>query len=138
MNEAPVRTTFRTGLITVAAILAGLAFAAALLPRGFSDDLSRIGQGGNVVVLIHNKDSVQSLDLMTLADAVRSDYAGKAEFLVADTNSGQGRAFIRGQQADGYLLLFFGPDGTRRGALQQVKDEQALRLAIDQAFGRTR
>ncbi|MBE0621291.1 MAG: hypothetical protein IH605_11915 [Burkholderiales bacterium] len=138
MSEAPVRTTFRTGLITVAVILAGLAFAAVMLPRGFSDDLSRIGQGGNVVVLIHNKDSVQSLELMTLADAVRSDYAGKAEFLVADTSSGQGRTFVREQQAGDNLLIFFGPDGTRRGALQRVKDEQALRLAIDQAFRLTR
>ncbi len=135
MTEPPTRSTLRNSLITIAAILAGLAFAAAMLPRGFSDDLSKIGRGANVAVLIHNRNSVQSLELMTLVNAVRSDYAGKAEFLVADIDSDNGKAFVREQQAGDSILVFFGPDGTRRGALQRIKDEKGLRLAIDAAFG---
>lgn len=135
MTEPPTRSTLRNSLITIAAILAGLAFAAAMLPRGFSDDLSKIGRGANVAVLIHNRNSVQSLELMTLVNAVRSDYAGKAEFLVADIDSDNGKAFVREQQAGDSILVFFGPDGTRRGALQRIKDEKGLRLAIDTAFG---
>jgi hypothetical protein len=138
MSEPSTRTTLRDSLITIAAILGGLAFAAAMLPRGFSDDLSKIGRGGNVAVLVHDKNSPQSLALMTLVSAVRSDYSGKAEFLVADTDSDTGKAFVRDQQVGESILVFFGPKGTRRGAVQRIKDEQDLRLALDAAFGLTR
>ena len=135
MTEPQRRSLLRNSLVTIAAIVAGLVFAAAMLPRGFSGDLTRVGRGANVAVLIHSKNSVQSQDLMTLANAVRADYAGRAEFLVADTDSDDGKAFVREQQTGDNILIFFGPDGARRGALKRVKDEKDLRLALDQAFG---
>lgn len=135
MTEPPARSTLRNSLVTIAVILAGLAFAAAMLPRGFSDDLSRIGHGVSIAVLVHDKNSTQSQALMTLMNAVRAEYAGKVEFLVADVDTQTGRAFVRGQQASDSLLLFFGPDGTRRGGAQRIKDEKDLRLAIDSAIG---
>ena len=135
MSEPRTRSSLRYSLLTVAAILAGLAFAAAMLPRGFSDDLSRIGGGANVAVLVHNRNSAQSLELMSLVNAVRSDYAGKAEFLVADIDSDSGKAFVREQRPGDSILVFFGPKGTRRGAINRIKDEKELRQALDAAFG---
>ena len=56
----------RTTLITLVAIVAFLLVAIMLLPKGFSSDTSVIGQGSHVVVLAHDKESTQSLDLIDL------------------------------------------------------------------------
>jgi hypothetical protein len=42
------------------------------------------------------------------------------------------------QQIGGSALLLFDPDGTRRGVLMSVPDEQTLRVALDNAFGLNR
>ena len=102
----------RTALITLVAIAAFLAVAIMLLPKGFSSDTSVIGQGSHVVVLAHNKDSVQSLTLMDLLNKVRSEYSSRIEFRVIDMNTPQGQAFLQQQLVQLGSLLFFAPDGT--------------------------
>lgn len=135
MHRSQTGSALRSSLITVGIIAALLIIAFLMLPKGFSDDLSRIGQGSNVVVLTHNKEAVQSLDLMTLLNKVRSDYADRIEFLVVDIDTDAGRAFMEQQQIGGSALLLFDPDGTRRGVLVSVRDEQTLRAALGNAFG---
>ncbi|HEY5602927.1 MAG TPA: hypothetical protein VIM41_07465, partial [Gammaproteobacteria bacterium] len=61
MRHTSTGSATRTTLISVFAVTAFLAVAVMLLPKGFSGDTAIIGQGSNVVVLAHNKDSVQSL-----------------------------------------------------------------------------
>jgi hypothetical protein len=135
MRRAHTGSALRTSLLTLGIIAALLVIAFLMLPKGFSDDLSRIGQGTNVVVLTHNKEAVQSLDLMALLDAVRTDYAGRIEFLAVDIDTEMGQAFMEHEQIGGSALLLFDPDGTRRGVLVSVRDEQTLRAALDNAFG---
>jgi hypothetical protein len=137
MGAMPTQTgsALRSSLITVGIIAALLAIAFLMLPKGFSDDLSRIGRGSDVVVLTHNKEAVQSQELMTLMNKVRSDYAGRIEFLAVDIDTDAGKAFMQQQQIGGSALLLFDPDGTRRGVLMSVPDEQTLRVALDNAFG---
>ena len=130
--------TLREREQTVGIIAVLLVIAFLMLPRGFSDDLSRIGQGNNVVVLTHNKEAVQSLDLMTLMNDVRADYAGQIEFLAVDIDTEVGKAFMEHEQIGGSALLLFGPDGARRGVLVSVRDQQTLRAALDNAFGISR
>ena len=133
----PAKTTgsaASTTIITLSLIGVFLLVAFALLPRGFSSDVSVIGQGKPVVVLAHNKDSVQSFNLMDLLNKVRDDYSGTMEFRVVDDTSPQGHAFISKQQVDLGTLLLFGSDGKRTGVVSDLKDEPALRLALDSAF----
>jgi hypothetical protein len=51
-------------LITFSFILLVIVIAVSLLPRGFSQDLSVIGQGTNAVVLVHDGNILQSTDTM--------------------------------------------------------------------------
>lgn len=134
MNRTQTGSALRTTLITIAATIAVLAFLITRLPQGFSDDLSKIGRGSNIAVLVHNKSTVRSQNLMSLLNQVRPDYAGKVEWLVADIDTESGKAFVREQQVKDSILVFFGPDGTRRGVLEGAVDENGLRMALDDAF----
>jgi predicted polyphosphate/ATP-dependent NAD kinase len=134
MNRTQNGSALRTTLITIAATIAVLVFLITRLPQGFSDDLSRIGRGANIVVLVHSKSTVRSQNLMSLLNQVRPDYAGKVEWLVADIETESGKAFVREQQLNDSILVFFGPDGTRRGVLEGAVDENGLRMALDTAF----
>lgn len=106
-------------------------FAVLLLPKGFSDDLSKIGQGLPVVVLMHDKNSVKSLALMELLNKIRSDYAGKIDFLAVDIDSQEGQVFSRRQAVGGITLLLFDAHGIRRAVLDQSADENSLRSVLD-------
>lgn len=135
MHHADTGSALSSRLLTVGVIVTLLVIAFLMLPKGFSDDLSRIGQGTNAVVLAHNKEAVQSLDMITLLDKVRGDYAGRIEFIVVDIDTPAGQAFMEREQVGASVLLLFDPDGTRRGMLMSVRDEQTLRAALDNAFG---
>jgi hypothetical protein len=138
MRRAHAGSALSSSLLTVGVIITLLVIAFLMLPKGFSDDLSRIGQGSNVVVLMHNKEAVQSLDLMALLDGVRADYAGRIEFLAVDIDTDAGKALMEREQIGGSTLLLFDPDGTRRGVLVSVRDERTLRAALDNAYGLNR
>ncbi len=105
------------------------------LPRGYSDDLSRIGKGQAAVVLIHNKNSVSSLNLMHVLDEVRGKYAGHVEFLLADANTPQGQEFITANQAAPANLVLFNANGNRVKILPAPQSAENVRLEISGAFG---
>ncbi len=128
-------SALRSSLITIGVIVLLLALAATLLPRGFSDDVSKIGQGANAVVLVHNKEAVLSQELMTLLNEVRSDYEPGTVFFVVDVATPDGRRFAETQGVSDSLVLLFGPDGSRRGTIAAVRDADSLRTALDAAFG---
>jgi hypothetical protein len=134
MKYTETGSSARTALITVAAIAAFLAVAIMLLPKGFSSDISVIGQGSHVVVLAHNKESVQSLNLMDLLNRVRSEYSSRIEFRVIDRYSPQGQAFLQQQQVQLGSLLFFAPDGTRQRVVSNIDDEAELRANLNSIF----
>ncbi|WP_455220619.1 hypothetical protein [Kaarinaea lacus] len=136
MLHTSTGSAMRTTLISVFAIAVFLAVAFMLLPKGFSGDTSIIGQGSNVAVLAHNKDSVQSLNLMEYMNQVRNDYAGKVEFVVADANTPQGRAFIQSQQVELGTLLLFASNGTRLQVVSNIDGQSKLRSVLDTAFNK--
>ncbi|KAF0192668.1 MAG: hypothetical protein FD165_438 [Gammaproteobacteria bacterium] len=122
----------RSTLITVAIIGVVLAAGVMLLPRGFSDDTSKIGRGKPVAVLTHDKNTVYSQRVMELMNTVRDDYAGRVEFVVVELEAAKDRAFLQQQRVSSAMLLLFGPDGERRAALDNVTDERSLRAALEQ------
>lgn len=107
------------------------------LPRGYSDDLSRIGKGHAVVVLIHNKNSASSLTLMHVVDEVRGKYAGQVEFLLADANTPQGNEFITRHHAAPATLVLFDASGKREKILPAPQTIGSVRQEIANVLGVT-
>jgi hypothetical protein len=131
MTYTQAGSATRTSLIVVLVVCALLATAVMLLPKGFSGNLSKIGQGSVVVVLTHDKNTVGSMQFMALLNKVRSDYAGKVDFLAVDIATSEGQAFIRQQGVGAAVLVMFGPDGVRRGVLGGGIAEKDLRSTLD-------
>ena len=123
--------TIPINLIIALVVCGFLAAAVMLLPKGFSDDLSKIGQGSAVVVLTHNKNSAGSLEFMELLNKVRADYSGKVDFLAVDVNTNEGRAFLQQQQVGDAELLLFGPDGARQAVISGGITEMDFRSALE-------
>lgn len=131
MTHTQTGSATRTSLMIVLVIGALLAAAVMLLPKGFSDDLSKIGQGVAVVVLTHDKNTVGSMEYMELLNKVRADYAGKVDFLAVDIHTQEGQAFSRRQNVGAAVLVLFDPDGVKRGVLYHGIGEQKLRSEIN-------
>lgn len=119
------------------AILLGLAcvlaIAVTLLPKGFKDDLSLIGQGNVSVVLTHDKNLVGSTHMMELLNTVRPDYEGRVEFLAVDTATPVGQKFVHDQRVGVVNLVIFDPQGKRQSIVNGGIDEQQLRRVLDDA-----
>jgi hypothetical protein len=123
--------------LTLLLIVAALAFVVVMLPRGFSEDLSVIGQGKNVVVVVHDKEGVQSMNLMSMVNKVRGEYADRIEFRVADANTKEGLAFAEKHQVPSASLILFARDGHRLGIVDGesgAQDPDALRKTLDQSL----
>ena len=120
-----------TNLVIILVICVILFAAVMLLPKGFSDNLSKIGQGTVVVVLTHDKNTVGGMLAMELLNKIRSDYDGRVDFLAVDVNAQQGQAFTRQQGVGAVVLVLFGPDGSRRDVLDAGISEKVLRSALD-------
>lgn len=131
MIDSQTGSATRTSLIIVLVVCASLAIAVMLLPKGFSDNLSKIGQGLSVVVLTHDKNSKGSMEAMVLLNKVRADYAGEVDFLAVDIATREGQAFGRQEGVGGVVLVLFGPDGARRGVLNGGIGEKDLRSEIE-------
>lgn len=131
MTYRQTGSTTRNSLMVILVIGALLAVAVMLLPKGFSNDLSKIGQGLAAVVLTHDKNSVGSMEYMELLNKVRSDYTGKVDFLAVDIDTRKGHDFSRRQGVGAVVLVLFGPDGVRRGVLNSGISEKELRSEID-------
>ncbi len=115
-----------------------LLFAAVIamnLPRGYSDDLSRIGKGKVAVVLVRDKNAVQSFDLMEVMDAVRGKYAGQVEFLLTDSDTQEGRAFIADKGAARVTLVVLDGNGKTLEVLSPPQTAAGVQQAITAAIG---
>jgi len=134
MRRTQTGFTTRITLAIFLVIGIGLAISFMLLPKGFGNDMSQIGQGSNIAVLVHDKDSVQSLNLMDYLSEIRSDYLGKVVFLVADMSDPKGEAFTSKEQAMSGGLLLFAPNGTRLRVVNNIKDIKTLRVTLDTVF----
>lgn len=96
----------------VGALLLLFAAAAVMnLPRGYSDDLSRIGKGQAAVVLIRDKNALDSYELQHVMDDIRDQYAGRVEFLMTDHDTPEGREFMAANNAEPVRLVLFDASG---------------------------
>ena len=113
-----------------------MAFAVTLLPKGFKSDLSLIGQGSPSVVLVHDKNLVNSVTMMELLNEVRSDYEGDIVFLAVDIATPKGQSFSQQQRARPVDLVIFGPHGKKQQVLDANLNEQELRSILDDTLNK--
>lgn len=81
------------------------------LPRGYSDDLSRIGKGKPALVLVRDKESVPSFNQLELMNGLRGRYEAKVEFLLTDYDTPAGQAFMQTNKAERGALALFDSNG---------------------------
>jgi hypothetical protein len=105
------------------------------LPRGFSDDLTRIGKGKAAVVLVRDKSAVQSFDLIDMMNGIRDQYAGKVEFLLTDFNTPEGRAFMTANGAERVTVTVFDANGSKVNILYPPQTAESMQQAIAAALG---
>ncbi len=124
-------------LFTIVVLISVTGIFLASLPRGFSQDFSLIGKGGNVVVLVHDLHSVASANNMDRASStLRKEYDGRVTVLVADPGAPQGKDFIDTYAIDDKTtaVVFFAPDGKLIGMSYGEQELAMFRTRINQAF----
>lgn len=130
------KTTYWPTFIIVGAVALLLGVFVWTLPRGYSIDLTLIGKGNNVAVLVHDQGMIGSEQLMRVVSNLRSQYEPQTTFIVADINTPSGKAFADAHGIQSGTLLLFGASGDKLATLYGPQDEAELRDSFDQLFGR--
>lgn len=121
-------------IIVTILVLGTLWLGVSNLPRGYSRDLSQIGKGKNVAVLVHDHNLMGSVEFMETLNKLRPEYATSVEFIVADLTSPEAQTFAATYNVSSVTLVFFAPDGTQRGTARGTSDLAALRNSLNEAF----
>ena len=121
-------------LLTAVVLLGFAAIAVLLLPRPFSQDISQIGKGGNIVVLFSDPFAVASQENMDAMNGLRKEYDGRVTFIVADRNVAQGEKFAALYGVDSVALIFFAPNGEKINTIYVKQDKESLRKNINKEF----
>lgn len=123
-----------SGWYTAILIVAGLIFAIAELPENYSNDLSVIGKGQKVIVIIHDRKKFPSVDFLSQMNTLRDEYGGRIIFCVADIKDKEGAEFAAAQKVTPPSLLLFAADGTRLGSVKASRTTERVNEAIKQIF----
>lgn len=137
-RQTEEKNTGKSRLIKWIVGLLFLLFAAAAamnLPQGYSDDLSRIGKGKAAVVLIRDKNAVQTFQLIDALDGVRGQYADKVEFLLTDFDTDKGRAFIKEHGAARATLVMLDANGEFVKIVTAPQNPESLGQEIETSLG---
>jgi hypothetical protein len=118
-----------------AVLVLSVVIVAMNLPRGFSDDLTRIGKGKPAVVFVRDKNAVESMGMINMLGDIRSQYAGRVEFLLTDYDTPQGRAFIAASHAAPITLVLFDANGKQLKILAAPQTAANLEQEITSITG---
>lgn len=134
-SEAVSKPSIWPKFITFAFILIVIVVSVSLLPRGFSQDVSLVGQGANVVILVHDNNVIQSADTMIAMNEVRDEYDGRVEFVVADIMTPDGRTFADRHNLQPTALVFFSGNGIRLDTIYTEQTGESLRNTLNVTYG---
>lgn len=121
-------------LVTLIFIALTAVVAVSLLPRGFSNDTSQIGQGTNVLLLVHDSDILQSVETMAVMNEIRDEYAERLAFIVADIKTPEGNAFAGRHSLQPPALVFFSSNGEKLQTLYSSQTNESLRQKLNTIF----
>ncbi len=119
-------------LITILSIAILIGFAILFLPKGFSNDVSKIGKGSKVAVFAYNNGTINSIDMMTLLESIRASYSGRIEFLAVSISAPIGQKFLKDYNVKHSTLVLFRGDGSiAKTLLASKENEAALTQVLD-------
>lgn len=121
-------------LITITLILLIAILAVSLLPRGFSEDTSLIGQGTNVLALVHDNNILQSGETMVAMNEVRDEYAERLEFIVVDIKTPAGKVITDRYSLQPAALVFFSANGEILQTQYAPQTGESLRQELNRIF----
>ncbi len=101
------------------------------LPRGFSDDLSRVGKGKPSIVFVRDKNAVQTFGILEAMNEIRDRNAGQVEFLLTDFNTPQGRKFMAANEASRVTLVLLDASGKKVKIIYPPQTAESLQQEID-------
>jgi len=135
----PQSTEQKTPIIKKLAIIlfagiAILAFAWAMLPQGYSTDISKIGKGKPAIVLIYDAMNAGSDHLMESLTQVRGEFESQVEFIIVDVNTPGGQNFANTNAVPAASALFLSREGKRITVVYPPQEAAALNKLIRQAF----
>ncbi len=113
-------------LIAIVSIAILIGFAVLFLPKGFSNDVSKIGKGSKVAVFAYNNGTINSIDMMTLLESIRASYSGKIEFLAVSISAPIGEQFLKDYNVRHSTLVLFREDGSIAKTLHASKKNEAI------------
>jgi hypothetical protein len=119
-------------IILLVAVLAIIAYAFTLLPRGYDTDVSRVGQGHPAAVLVHDHGIVQSMELMAALDAVRDEFESEMLLIVANPYHPDGEAFVEVHGLPPVALVRFDADGRLTHRFIGTPDPESVRRFLAQ------
>lgn len=131
----PAKGSSKIKWIVAGLLLVFAGAAAMMLPRGFSDDLSLVGKGKVAVVLVRDKNAVESFDMLEVMNGIRDQYAGRVEFLLTDFNTPEGRAFISANKAARVTMVVLDANGNTLNVLYPRQTAESVKQVIDGALG---
>jgi len=120
----------RIGIGMVFVVAVGVVIIRYLPMIGYDSDVTRIGQGRPAVVLVFENFAPPSMEAMELFNQIRRDYRDRLDFLVADSGTPRGQAFIAEHGLQVGQVVTFRADGTRVRADWLAGDADALRARL--------
>jgi hypothetical protein len=104
------------------------------MPHGYNVDLSRIGKGQSVIVLVYDRGKADSVELKHRLDKIRPEYQNRIDFLITDFRTPEGRAFAAEHGVGPATLVLFGHDGGRLATIYGTKATEELHSAFVSTF----
>jgi thioredoxin-like negative regulator of GroEL len=120
-------------ILTLLAVLVGIGYVVTLLAvRPMSTDLSVVGQGKPVLVLVYENHSPSSIDALDRLKQVRTDYEARLAFVVADQGTPDGQAFAGRYGLSQTHAMLLRSNGEPVVVMTIPMAEQDLRSRLDQ------
>ncbi|MDX8386626.1 MAG: hypothetical protein R8M11_08955 [Gallionella sp.] len=123
----------KLAVVTLIVLFVGIAVMS--LPKGYSDDLSMLGKGKVAVVLIRDKNAVESFDMLNVMDGLRGQFSGKVDFLLTDFNTSQGKAFMAASGSDRTNLVLVDGKGQPVKVLRSPQSPSSVQQELSALFG---
>ncbi len=111
-----------------------LAFSWAMLPQGYSTDITKIGKGKPAVVIIYDANNAGSDHIMGSLTQVRGEFEGQVEFIIVDVNAPGGQVFANTNAVPAASALFLSREGKRITVVYPPQEAAEFNQTIRQAF----